>query len=409
MVNRKRRRETEETDVQRLCRTVGSMMRQMTDLQNQNALLSNAVAQHNITLQEAPEAVAPAPVSHYSVAQAPASHYSVSCAGPSNQGPSFEPSIPLGQGPHIPLDLQEDQEEEEEDRGYFLFQLAHKYGLAWAIKGEAPPAQSELGRPSAVSSFDKMLLTPGAGIDILSYINNHLKVPALDEVPVDFESVVLNAPRRATPLSASGYKPIPMARYSSVVAPMAALLDVNLAAPVGSFLPKPVFPGNLSTSRFMVLAALEGVTALNILHELPTSALPEDRVALCDHIGSIFYAIMRKSSEHVGTAIRMVRYNQLGGVTKATREELVHQPILGESLYTDDKKVGLAAQPPSRGRYFPRGARRGWTAPAAPTPSPGGFQPQGGHGQSFAHTSRRSRPPYTRPHRGGRGGRRGRR
>ncbi len=255
-----------------------------------------------------------------------------------------------------------------------------------------------------------MFLTPGAGIDIMSYINNHLKVPALDAVPEDFEAVLTQAPRRAKPLASTGYKPIPMARYSSSVAPMASLLDANLAAPVASFLPKPIFPGNLTTSRFMVLAALEGVTALNILHLLPKSALPEDRAALSDHIASIFYAIMRKSAENVGTTVRMVRYNQLGGVTKATREELVYQPIMGECLYTDDKKVGLAAQPPSRGRFVPKGARRGWTGPATQTPPSGGFQPQRDNAQVFAPTGRRARPPYGRHHhKGGRGGRRGRR
>ncbi len=192
---------------------------------------------------------------------------------------------------------------------------------------------------------------------------------------------------------------------------MASVLDANLAAPVASFLPKPVFPGTLTTSRFLVLASLEGITALNVLHLLPKSALPDDRAALSDHIASIFYAIMRKTAENVGTAVRQVRYNQLGGVPKATREELVYQPIMGECLYTDDKKVGLAAQPPSRGRFVPRGARRGWTGSAPQTPPSGGFQPQRDNTQVFAPTGRRARPPpYGRNHhRGGRGGRRGRR
>ncbi len=408
MVIRKRKVEAEDPNVKRLCRTIDTMMHQMTAtntaLQNQTALYNNL--QYNTILPNAPEAVAPAPVSRCSSPMA-----GPSMAGPSS-APSSGPSLPLGQPQLNQADYQEDlEEEEEEDRGYFLFSLAQKYGLTWAIKGDAPLVQSELGRPSAVTSLDKMLLTPGAGIDIMSYLNNHLKVPALDSVPDDFEAVITQAPRRSKPLTTTGYKPIPMARYTSPVAPMASVLDANLASPVASFLPKPLFPGTLSTSRFLVLASLEGVTALNILHLLPRSALPEDRAALTEHITSIFYAIMRKSAENVGTTVRQVRFNQLGGVPKATREELVYQPIMGECLYTDDKKVGLAAQPPSRGRFVPRGARRGWTGAAPQTPSSGGFQPQRENSQGFAPAGRRARPPsYGRNHhRGGRGGRRGRR
>ncbi len=376
------------------------------DLRLQN-VVPNDLRLPNV-LPNAPEAVAPAPDGHYSTSPA-----GPSMPGPSS-APSSGPSIPLGQPQLDQADCQEDleEEDEEEDQGYFLFALAQKYGLTWAIKGDTPLAQSELGRPSAITSFDKMLLTPGAGIDIMSYLNNHLKVPALDSVPEDFAAMLTQAPRRAKPLTTSGYKPIPMARYTSSVAPMASVLDANLAAPVASFLPKPLFPGSLTTSRFLALAALEGITALNVLHLLPRSALPDDRLALSDHIAKIFYAIMRKSTENVGTMVRQVRHNQLAGVNKATREELVYQPIMGESLYTDDKKVGLAAQPPSRGRFVARGARRGWTGSSTQPPSPAGFQPQRENPQRFAPARGRGRPPpYGGRHqrRGGRGGRRGRR
>ncbi len=144
MVNHKRKQEADDSDVKRLCRTIGTMMQQMTAtnaaLQNQSALLNHV--QYNSVLQDAPEAVAPAPDSHYSA----------SVAGPSVAGPSSGPSLPLAQPQPNQADYQEDLEDEEEDQGYFLFSLAQKYDLTWAIKGDAPLAQSELGRPSHQST-----------------------------------------------------------------------------------------------------------------------------------------------------------------------------------------------------------------------------------------------------------------
>ncbi len=327
--------------------------------------------------------------------------------------PLSGPTVPLSQLPYgFPHVEVQEAPEEEDERGLFLFQLAHKYDMPWAIKGDSPCAQSELGRPSAVKSEDKMFLTPGAGIDIMTHVNNHLKMPALDVVPENFKSLVEDAPRRVKPLSSSDFKPIPMTNYSSEVSEMGAFLDSNMMGPVSSFLPKPNFPPTMNYSRFMVLTALEGITALNILNELPASAAEEDRASLSDHLGGIFYAILKRAAESVGTTIRTVRFNQLGGVPKATRDELVNQPIVGDMLYTDDKKVGLASQPPpKRARFYPRnGTRGGGTPPAAFGSPPGGFQPQGGYStQSFAPPGRRSRPQTRQNHRGGRGGRRGRR
>ena len=133
---------------------------------------------------------------------------------PTPEGPlpfSFsDATVPVNQLPLInspPIDIQEEIEVEDE-RGYFLFQIAKKYNMSWAIKGDTPFIQSELGRPSAVRKLDKMFLTPGAGIDIMSYVNNHLKVPALDTIPEDFRTQVVDAPRRLKPLTSSGFKPI---------------------------------------------------------------------------------------------------------------------------------------------------------------------------------------------------------
>ncbi len=364
-----------------MCRTIGSMLKQMNTVTT-------------------PVAVAPTP--EVSLPLSLATPFSGSTL-PLNQLPL---NIPL------PIEIQEEIEDDEE-RGYFLFQLAKKYGMSWAIKGDTPFAQSELGRPSAVRKFDKMFLTPGAGIDIISYVNNHLKVPALDAIPDDFKSLVVDAPRRIKPLSASGFKPIPISRYTSDISAMASFLDDNMASPIGSFLPKPYFPAALTTSKFMVLSALEGITALNVLNELPASTTKEDRDSLSDHLGGILYAILRKASENLGTGIRAVRQTQLVGVNQATRDEMVNQPILSETLYTDDKKVGLASQPQTnRARFFNRrGARGGSNPPAALGSPPGGFQPQGGNfTQPIARTGGRTRTPSPRhSYRGGRGARRGRR
>ncbi len=324
----------------------------------------------------------------------------------------FASTSPLPPNAPPPEAVQEGIEDEDES-GYFLFQIARKYNMAWAMKGDTPFAQSELGRPSAIRKLDKMFLAPGAGIDVISYVNSHLQVPALDTIPVDFRSLLVGAPRRRKPLSFSGFKPLPISKYTSEISSMASFLDEPMAGPIGSFLSKPQFPTGLNSSRFMILSALEGITALNVLHELPETATKEDREALSDHLGGIFYAILRKTSETFGNTIRSVRLTHLGGVTRATQDELVNQPILDDTLYTDDKKVGLAAQPPSkRPKFFNRkGTRGGWNPPAALGSPPGGFQPQGGHStQSFGHKGGRSRPPSSRQgYRGGRGGRRGRR
>ncbi len=260
-----------------------------------------------------------------------------------------------------------------------------------------------------------MLLTPGAGIDVMTHVNNHLNIPALDVLPENFKATLEEAPRRVKLFSASAYKPIPMADYTTEVSGLGAFLDGNMTGPLSSFLQKPVFPGAMVFSRFMVLAALEGITALNMLHELPKTASEEDRASLSDHIGGIFYAILHKGAENVGSLTRSVRQNQLGALSRAVKDEMIHQPILGDTLYTDDKKVGLAAQPPTkRARFFPRQGNQGASSTPAAFGSPsGGFQPQGSYAtQRFAPAGRRSRP-YSRPgnrnFRGNRGGRRGRR
>ncbi len=298
------------------------------------------------------------------------------------------------------------------ETGYFLFTMARKYQMAWAIKADVPFTSGELGRPSALRKSDRMFLAPGAGIDVISYVNNHLQLPDLDALPDDFRSLVASAPRRRKHLAFAGFKPLPIAKYTSEISHMASFLDEPLAGPVGSFLAKPVFPSSLTSSRFLILSAIEGITTLNVLHDLPENADPVDRRALSDHLGGIFYAILRKTSEHFGNTVRSVRFSHLKGVARSTQDELVNQPILEDTLYSDDKPVGLAAQPQRRPRFFaPRGTRGGWTPPAALGTPSGNLQPQRSHpAQSVGRKGGRTRPPPSRlSSRGGRGGRRGRR
>ncbi len=336
---------------------------------------------------------------------------------PTSDGPlSFSPESLPSTSPippnNPPPEVFQEGEEEDNESGYFLFTMARKYNMAWAIKGDTPFTSSELGRPSAIRKSDKMFLAPGAGIDVISYVNSHLQLPALNALPPDFRSLVVGAPRRRKPLSFSGFKPLPISKYTSEISSMASFLDEPLAGPVGSFLTKPQFPPSLISSRFMILAALEGITTLNVLHDLPDTADQEDRRSLSDHLGGIFYAILRKTSENFGNTVRSVRFNHLKGVARATQDELVNQPILEDTLYSDDKPVGLAAQPPRRPKFFAqRGTRGGWTPPAALGSPPGSLQPQRGHSaQSFGRKGGRARPPPSRlSYRGGRGGRRGRR
>ncbi len=381
-VGTKRKRE-EESEMKTLCRTLGAWMQQM----HQNTT--------------APAAVAPVPTISNPVSMAPPP------SGPSQV--LSPPDFDLTNEPFQEL------QEEEEEKGLFLFQLAQKYNMPWAVKGDTPCPQSELGRPSAIKSEDKMMLTPGAGIDVMTHVNNHLHVPALDVLPENFKLLLEEAPRRIKLFSSSEYKPIPMAGYTTEVSGLGAFLDGNMSGPLSSFLQKPFFPGPMNFSRFMVLAALEGITALNMLHELPRAASDEDRASLSDHIGGILYAILHKGAENIGAITRAVRLTQLGSLSRAIKDELVNQPILGSTLYTDDKKVGLAAQPPpKRARFFHKQGNQGApSTSAAFGSSSGGFQPQGSYStQRFAPAGRRSRPfsrPGNRNFRGNRGGRRGRR
>ncbi len=237
--------------------------------------------------------------------------------------------------------------------------------MPWALKGDAPFSQSELGRPSAVRSVDKMCIPPGAGIDILTYVNSHLKVPALDAIPDDLRTQLVDAPRRPKPLYSSGYKPLPMSRYTSEISTLASFLDETMLGPLGSSLPAPYFPKEVQTSKVTILSALEGITALNVLNELPKSATKEDRDSLSDHLGSILFAILRSSAANLGAGVRAVRQAQLGGVNQVLRDELIHQPILADTLYYDDKKLSLAQPPPKKTKFFNyRGTRGAWNAPA---------------------------------------------
>ncbi len=267
---------------------------------------------------------------------------------------------------------------------FLLYRIAKKYGLEWAIPGQTSPHTGELGRPPATQKPDQILLSQGAAVDILSSVNNHLQIPPFNSVPPDFQEIISSSRRRTQPLSSSGFQPIPMSRYSSEVSELASFLDVTPAAPGTPNFPTPVFPKAVGFSQYNVLSALEGITAVNILNALPESA-SEARSKVHAHLASLFFASLKRSSEALGSDLRAVRQTHLAGADQATRDELVHQPILSDGLYTDVSKLSIPIidQPVStrHDSYSPRLPSEVVRTPASPaysnvTPSLGSYSAQ---------------------------------
>ncbi len=248
--------------------------------------------------------------------------------------------------------------EGENDR-FLLYQIAEQYGLEGAVPGTPYPHTGELGRPSTSQEPDRLLLSQGAAVDLMASVNSHLYIPPLDAIPPDYQEVIASSRRRGQPLSSSGFKPIPMHRYSTGVSGLAAFLDNNPAPPVATNLPAPIFPPSLEFARYSTLSAVEGISAINILATLPEPAR-EARMKVMTHIARIFFASLNRSAEAVGSDLRAVRQAQLAGESQATRDELVHQPILSDQLYTDPSKIGTPVNdgPASPTEAFSSSSRR---------------------------------------------------
>ncbi len=240
---------------------------------------------------------------------------------------------------------------------FLLFRIAKKFNMKWAVLGQNPSETGELGRPPTTLQPDRLLLSEGAAVDILSSVNSHLKIPSFNTIPTDFQSVVRSAARQsAPPLTSSGLNPIPMSRYSSEASEWASFLDYNPVVPMVRTCPAPAFPRAVEDARYSVRSHLEGITAMNILRDLPESAA-EERLQVINHVASLQFSGLNRSSEALGSHLREVRQLHLAHVDPAIRDELVHQPIWSHWLYTDSSQLGTAvySQPAPTGQfsYYP--------------------------------------------------------
>ncbi len=122
---------------------------------------------------------------------------------------------------------------------------------------------------------------------------------------------------------------------------MAAFLDHNPTPPEASTLPDPVFPPALAEARSNTLSAIEIFSAVQVLASIPQVAMArQDQQLMMAHIAHLAITSMRRSAAAVGSGLRTVRRNQLVGESRATRDALVHQPIMFGQLYTDPSLIG---------------------------------------------------------------------
>ncbi len=286
---------------------------------------------------------------------------------------------------------------------FLLFRIAKKFNMEWAISGQAPTETGELGRPPTTAQPDQFLLSQGAAVDILSSVNSHLNIPAYNTMPPDFQSTVRSAARKtAQPLHASGFNPIPMSRYSSEASEWASFLDANPVVPMVQPYPPPAYPRAIGDTRFSIKSHLEGITAMNILRGLPDYAAKE-RLQVINHVASLHFSGLRRQSEALGEQLRDYRAMHLAHVDPATRDELVHQPIWSNRLYTDLSPLGTvnSLTPAPTGQYFyypshPSVVERATVSPAYSSVTPPlafypAQDPQGG-GLNLSTNERDPRP-----------------
>ncbi len=146
---------------------------------------------------------------------------------------------------------------------------------------------------------------------------------------------------------------------------MAAFLDSNPAPPEASNLPAPVFPPTLAAARSSTLSAIEIFSAVQVLAAIPQAARRDQRRVM-GHIAHLALASMNRSAEAVGSGLRAVRRDQLAGESQATRDALVHQPIMFGQLYTDPSLIGTNVYDgPAPTRY----SRSLTAAPLQPSPA----------------------------------------
>ncbi len=264
------------------------------------------------------------------------------------------PSLPTFQQSFAPPQMPAVVAKPSEGDRFFLFKVAKKHGLKWAIEGKESSSAGELGRPPVASTPDQLHLSPGAAFDLLTSVNNHLDIPPGNSVPEGYGQVIASSSKRAQPHLSSGLQPIPMSRYSSEASALSSFLDRTPAAHGTADLPPPVYTSALRNFQRNSLSSIEGITAANILRDLPQAEM-EDRSDVLDHICALFFTILRCSGEGVGSELRTTRQIQLASADQAIREELVNQPILSDRLYSDTSTLStpMAARPsPLRQEHY---------------------------------------------------------
>ncbi len=273
-------------------------------------------------------------------------------------------------------DLESNPSEVECDweRGLFLFNIARKYGLDWAVPGgpTLPTARSESARSGVVEVRDKVKLPEGTMYDLLKHLNVHLTLPHANEISPETNRVLEEAPKRIKPVPFKGINPIPMNAYSGCAGEALTFIDKQFLMPNVPNLPQVTYPQSVAASRSVMLSSVESVTALNILRDLPEDVDSEDYFRLLDHITSLIITTMKKTAEAFNSDIRGARARQLAGIEPNLRNELVNQPLIGSNLYTDYKKLLLNPIKPRGGRVpfrHPRAIRGGHT-PRRPSWSP---------------------------------------
>ncbi len=232
--------------------------------------------------------------------------------------------------------------------------------------------------------------------DLLKHLNAHLNVPHANAIAPDTKQVLQEAPKKIRSVPFLGIRPISMSSYSGNASEALAFLDKQFLTPSVPSLPPVVYPKSAVSSRNSMMTAIEIVTALNILRDLPEEVENVDYFKVLDHITSLVISSMKKTAESYNSDVLEARSRHLAGVDPATRIELVNQPLFGDTLYTDYKKLLVLPIRPnatrgqfrhfraSRGGHSPRGASwspsrssaevpststSGWGAPPAPVDS----------------------------------------
>ncbi len=79
-----------------------------------------------------------------------------------------------------------------------------------------------------------------------------------------------------------------------------------------------------------------------------------DQMRIMDHVAHLAATSMKRSAVSVGVTLRAVRRDQLARESRATRDALVHQPIMSGNLYPDPSLIeSYVCDGPASPRYHP--------------------------------------------------------